>query len=149
MDAIFDHHAVLLVEDNPDDALLMRSAWRSAGITNRLPHVSDGEQALEYLHGRGVYADRQKYPFPIAVFLDLKMPRIDGLEVLASIRADPKLRHLHVDILSASARSADVEKALELGANGYIVKPSRVEDLVEMVRAWRTLATYKKYVLSS
>ena len=147
MDTTFDHHAILLVEDNPDDTLLMKSAWKSAGIPNPMPNVSDGEQALEYLHGRGIYADREKYPFPVAVFLDLKMPRVDGLEVLASIRAEPKLRHLHVDILSASARNADVEKALGLGANGYIVKPSRVEDLVEMVRAWRTLARYKMYVM--
>jgi two-component system response regulator len=149
METDFDHHAVLLVEDNPDDALLMKSAWKSAGVINRLPTVSDGEQALDYLHGRGVFADRTKYPFPVAVFLDLKMPRVDGLEVLASIRADDRLRHLHVEILSASARTADVEKALCLGANGYIVKPSRVEDLVEMVRAWRTLARYKRYVLVS
>lgn len=147
MDAVFDHHAVLLVEDNPDDALLMKSAWKAAGNTNAMPTVSDGEQALEYLNGSGIYADRQKYPFPIAVFLDLKMPRMDGLEVLAAIRANSKLRYLHVDVLSASARNADVEKALGLGANGYIVKPSRVEDLVEMVRAWRTLARYKMYVL--
>jgi CheY-like chemotaxis protein len=148
MSVDFDHHAVLLVEDNSDDALLMKSAWKSAGITNRLPIVSDGEQALDYLNGRGEFADRVKYPFPVAVFLDLKMPRIDGLEVLAEIRRTAGLRHLHVDVLSASARSADVERAIELGANGYIVKPSRVEDLVEMLRAWRTLAKYKMYAVS-
>jgi CheY-like chemotaxis protein len=147
MDTVFDHHAVLLVEDNPDDALLMKSAWKSAGITNRMPIVTDGEQALGYLHGHGIYADREKYPFPIAVFLDLKMPRMDGLEVLAAIRENSRLRHLQIDVLSASARHADVEKALSLGANSYIVKPSRVEDLVEMVRAWRALARYKMYVL--
>lgn len=147
MQANFDHHAVLLVEDNPDDALLMKSAWKAAGNTNVMPIVSDGEQALEYLNGMGIYTDREKYPFPVAVFLDLKMPRMDGLEVLAAIRQNSKLRHLHVDVLSASARNADVEKALGLGANGYIVKPSRVEDLVEMVRAWKTLARYKMYVL--
>jgi CheY-like chemotaxis protein len=148
MSVDFDHHAVLLVEDNSDDALLMKSAWKSAGITNRLPIVSDGEQALDYLNGRGEFADRVKYPFPVAVFLDLKMPRIDGLDVLAEIRRTAGLRHLHVDVLSASARSADVERAIELGANGYIVKPSRVEDLVEMLRAWRTLAKYKMYAVS-
>jgi CheY-like chemotaxis protein len=141
----FDHHAVLLVEDNSDDALLMKSAWRTAGITNRLPIVSDGEQALDYLNGRGEFVDREKFPFPVAVFLDLKMPRIDGLEVLAEIRRTPRLKFLHVDVLSASARGADVEKAIELGANGYIVKPGRVEDLVEMLRAWKTLAKYKMF----
>jgi len=147
MDSIFDHHAVLLVEDNPDDALLMESAWKSARIRNRLPVVSDGEQALAYLNGMGIYADRDQYPFPVAVFLDLKLPRIDGLDVLAAIRENPQLQHLHVDVLSASARSADVEKALRLGANSYIVKPSRVEDLVEMLSAWRSLARFNMYVL--
>ena len=149
MEVEFDHHAVLLVEDNPDDALLMESAWKSARIRNRLPVVTDGEQALAYLNGTGVYADRDIYPFPIAVFLDLKLPRIDGLEVLASIRQNPQLRHLHVDVLSASARSADVEKAIGLGANSYIVKPSRVEELVEMLSAWRALARFKLYVVPS
>ena len=147
MDTSFDHHAVLLVEDNEDDAFLMKSAWKSAGNTNRMPVVSNGEEALDYLRGNGEFADREKHPFPVAIFLDLKMPRMDGLEVLAAIRGDTKLKHLHVDILSASARTADVEKALELGANSYIVKPSRVDDLVAMVRAWKTLATYKMFVL--
>ncbi len=147
MEAEFDHHAVLLVEDNPDDALLMQSGWKMAGIRNRLPVVEDGEQALAYLNGTGIYADREKYPFPVAVFLDLKLPRIDGLDVLAAIRSNPQLRHLHVDVLSASARSADVEKALGLGANSYLVKPSRVESLVEMLSAWKTLARFNSYVL--
>jgi CheY-like chemotaxis protein len=145
MEADFDHHAVLLVEDNPDDSLLMESAWKAAKIRNRLPVVSDGEQALAYLNGSGIYADRDKYPFPVAVFLDLKLPRIDGLDVLAAIRENPNLRHLHVDVLSASARTADVERALRLGANSYIVKPSRVEDLVEMLCAWRSLARFNMY----
>jgi CheY-like chemotaxis protein len=147
MDIDFDHHAVLLVEDNPDDALLMENAWRSAGIRNRLPVVDDGEKALSYLNGTGIYADREKYPFPIAVFLDLKLPRIDGLDVLSAIRGNPQLHHLHVDVLSASARGADVEKALGLGANSYIVKPSRVEELVEMLSAWHSLARFKMYVI--
>lgn len=147
MESDFDHHAVLLVEDNPDDALLMQTAWKSAGIPNRLPLVEDGEQALAYLNGTGSYADREKYPFPVAVFLDLKLPRIDGLDVLTAIRSNPQLRHLHVDVLSASARNADVEKALALGANSYLVKPSLVEELVEMLSAWKTLARFKMYVL--
>jgi CheY-like chemotaxis protein len=147
MESDFDHHVVLLVEDNPDDALLMESAWKAARIRNRMPVVSDGEQALAYLNGTGKYADRDKYPFPIAVFLDLKLPRIDGLDVLAAIRQDSQLCHLHVDVLSASARSADVEKALSLGANSYIVKPSRVEALVEMLSAWRSLAQFKMFVV--
>ena len=145
MEDHFDHHAVLLVEDNGDDALLMQSAWRAAGIRNHMPIVTDGEQALAYLNGTGVYADREKYPLPVAVFLDLKLPRIDGLDVLAAIRASPTLRMLHVEVLSASARTADVERALTLGANSYIVKPSRFQDLVSMLTAWKTLAAFKMY----
>ena len=83
----------------------------------------------------------------MAVFLDLKLPRIDGLDVLAAVRGNPQLRHLHVDVLSASARGVDVEKALALGANSYIVKPSRVEELVEMLSAWHSLARFKMYVV--
>lgn len=147
MDLDFDHHPVLLVEDNPDDAMLMESAWKAARIRNRLPVANDGEQALAYLQGTGVYADRDQYPFPVAVFLDLKLPRIDGLDVLAAIRQDPQLRLLHVDVLSASARNVDVERALGLGANSYLVKPSRVEDLVSMLAAWRSLARFKMYVV--
>jgi CheY-like chemotaxis protein len=147
VDSNFDHHAVLLVEDNPDDAFLMKAAWRNAGIRNRLFVVEDGEQALAYLNGDGEYSDREKHPFPVAVFLDLKLPRIDGMDVLAAIRANAQLRHLHVDVLSASARTADVEKALGLGANSYLVKPSRVEELVEMLSAWHRLARFNMYVL--
>lgn len=147
MESCLDHYPVLLVEDNPDDALLMQSAWKSARIPNRLPLVTDGEKALAYLHGTGIYADRQTHPFPIAVFLDLKLPRIDGLEVLAAIRQSPQLRHLQVDVLSASIREADVEKALSLGANSYIVKPSRMDELIEMVASWRTLGRFKRFVL--
>ena len=73
--------------------------------------------------------------------------RIDGLEVLAAIRRNPNLRHLHVDVLSASAREADVRRANELGANSYIVKPSRVQELIEMLTAWRTLARFKMYAV--
>jgi CheY-like chemotaxis protein len=147
MDSEFDHHAVLLVEDNADDALLMQSAWRAAGMRNQMPIVYDGEQALAYLNGNGVYANRERFPIPISVFLDLKLPRIDGLDVLAAIRRTPELRQLNVDVLSASARGADVEKALALGANSYLVKPSRVEGLVEMLRAWHALAKFKMFVV--
>lgn len=147
METPFDHHTVLLTEDNADDALLMQSAWRAAAIRNPLALVTDGEQALAYLNGVGEFADRLRFPFPVAMFLDLKLPRIDGLDVLAAIRASPTLRHLHVDVLSASARTADVEKAVQIGANSYIIKPSRFEELVEMLAAWRSLARFRTYVM--
>lgn len=147
MDVDFDHNVVLLVEDNPDDATLMKMAWKSAGLKNRLIHVTDGEQALHYLQGIKKYHDRQEYPYPIAMFLDLKLPRVDGLDVLAAIRAEPQFRHLSVDVLSASVRDADVQKALELGANSYLVKPSRFASLVEMLKSWHSLAQTRMFVI--
>lgn len=147
MEVPFDHHTVLLAEDNADDALLMESAWDAAKIKNPLRLVTDGEQALAYLNGSGDFSNREKNPFPVAMFLDLKLPRIDGLDVLAAIRASPELRHLHVDVLSASARNVDVEKALRLGANSYIIKPSRFQELVGMLSAWAALARYRTYVV--
>lgn len=145
----FDHHAVLLAEDSEDDAMLMTKAWQTAGLHNPLRVVIDGEQALAYLHGHAPYANRADHPFPIAMFLDLKLPRIDGLDVLAAIRDTPELRRLSVDVLSASVRKADVERALELGANSYLVKPSRFDSLVGMLRAWHTLARCRIFDVSN
>lgn len=149
MELAFDHHAVLLADDSPDDTMLMRKAWRNAGLENPLIVVHDGEQALAYLNGHGPYGDRDKFPFPIAMFLDLKLPRVDGLDVLRAIRDVPDLRSLSVEVLSASARANDVEKALELGANSYLVKPSRFEALVGMLRAWQTLARGRMFAIPS
>jgi CheY-like chemotaxis protein len=143
----FDHHAVLLAEDSSDDATLMMEAWQTAGVPNVLRLVNDGEQTLAYLNGEGAYANRAEHPFPISLFLDLKLPRVDGLEVLATIKRSPKLRQLNVDILSASARSNDIEAALGLGANSYLVKPSRFESLVAMLKAWHGLARHRMFVV--
>ena len=86
------------------------------------------------------FDDRQQYPFPIVVFLDLNMPKKNGLEVLAWIRSQPELKKLVVHVLTASVRSTDVERAFELGANSYLIKPSRFDVLVEMIKAWLTMA---------
>lgn len=147
MQVEFDHYAVLLAEDSPDDALLMLKAWKTAGLKNRLCHVEDGEQAVAYLKGQGTYADREQHPFPISMFLDLKLPRIDGLDVLAEVRATPHLSRLNVDVLSASVRSSDIDRALELGANSYLVKPSRFDSLVTMLRGWQTVALCRMFFI--
>jgi CheY-like chemotaxis protein len=141
----FNRQTVLLVEDNDDDVFLMQSMFRKSGIPNPLEIATDGEQAIAYLKGEGTYGDRQKYPQPVIVLLDLNMPRKSGLEVLEWIRRQNSLRRLTVHILSASDRSVDVERAFDLGANAYIVKPGRIQALVEMLKAWHTFAQFSVF----
>lgn len=126
--------AVLLVEDNPDDAFLIRRAFKKAGLANPLQVVGDGEQAVAYLGGEGEYADRTRYPLPALLLLDLKLPRQDGLEVLAWLRQQPMLKRIVVVILTSSKEFTDIDKAYEMGANSYLVKPVGFDSLVDMVR---------------
>jgi CheY-like chemotaxis protein len=135
----FNQQTILLVDDNEDDVVIMRNSFTQAEIPNPVQSLPDGEEAIAYLKGEGRYQDRHRHPFPVVVFLDLNMPKKNGLEVLQWIREQPKLRTLTVHILSASSRSADVERAFELGANSYLIKPSRVQALVAMLKAWHTI----------
>lgn len=146
----FGRQTILLVDDNPDDVFIMRNAFKKAEVSNPLQTVGDGEEAVSYLKGEGIYVDRRVHPFPIVMFLDLNMPRKNGLEVLAWIREqnEPRLKHLTVHILTASTRLADVDRAFELGANSYLVKPSRVEDLLQLIRAWHCLTRFSGFPVS-
>jgi len=121
---------ILLAEDSDDDVFLMERAYKKAKLTNPLKIVSDGEQALAYLRGEGVYADRDQYPFPGLLLLDIKMPRMNGLEVLSAIRQDPQLRRLVVIVLTASNLDQDVNRAFDLQTNSYLVKPSDTDGMV-------------------
>jgi CheY-like chemotaxis protein len=132
---------ILLAEDSEDDIFLMERAFKKAKLSNPLRVVSDGEQALAYLKGEGVYADRDKYPFPALLLLDIKMPRMNGLELLQAIRKDPKLRRLVVIFLTASNLDQDVNRAFDLQANSYLVKPSDTDGMVD------TLDKVKSYWL--
>jgi CheY-like chemotaxis protein len=125
---------VLVAEDNPDDALLLRRALAKAGIVARLKIVSDGEEMLLYLQAKGAYADRSACPMPSLIILDLKMPRRDGLEVLAWMAENPELSVVPKIVLSASNLENDVRNAYNLGANTYFVKPTTFEELVETMR---------------
>ncbi len=139
----FQYQTILLAEDNDNDICIMRRAFDRAGITNPLQVVTDGEQAIAYLEGQVPYLDRTRYPLPVVLLLDLKMPKLNGLEVLEWARQRPELEHLTVHVLSASSRAVDVGRASQLGANAYIIKPSRFEDLVAMLKAWHTLAQFQ------
>jgi CheY-like chemotaxis protein len=132
---------ILLAEDSEDDIFLMERAFKKAKLSNPLRVVSDGEQALAYLKGEGAYADRDKYPFPALLLLDIKMPRMNGLELLQAIRQDPKLRRLVVIFLTASNLDQDVNRAFDLQANSYLVKPSDTDGMVD------TLDKVKSYWL--
>ena len=114
---------ILLAEDNPDDALLTTYALKESNLCNKIVHVQDGVEALDYLFATGVHAGRKADDLPAVVLLDLKLPRIDGLEVLRRIRADARTAVLPVVVLTTSRESLDLRQAYSLGANSYIRKP--------------------------
>lgn len=129
---------LLLVEDNDDDVVLMRRAIRSAGIENAVQVVEDGQVAIEYLMGNGVFADRQAHPLPGIVLLDLKLPRVSGLEVLEWIRNNPGTRSLVVIVLTSSNQPSDMRKAYQLGANSFVVKPGDFEQLQDFAKSFKS-----------
>ena len=130
---------ILHVEDEANDVMLVGLAFKKTGSPAVIQVVNDGEQAIEYLTGTGPYADRQLYPFPNLLLLDLKLPRVSGLELLAWLRGRDDLRRLPAVMLTSSPQAADVNKAYDLGVNSYLVKPSALDDLVTTVR---TLSAY-------
>ncbi len=126
---------ILLAEDNEDEVFLLQQAIKKAKVAICLHVVSNGLEAQSYLKGDGAYANREQYPFPDILLLDLNMPRMNGFEVLQWLRGDKQCRGLVVHILTASARDTDVDRAYELGANSYIIKPARVDQLTAFVTA--------------
>lgn len=131
MDASF---TILILEDNQDDMNLLEVALRREGITSPVQVVRDGEEAIEYLCGNGRYGDRVKFPFPKVIFTDLKMPRMGGFEVLEWVRRHPECSVIPVIILSDSKLASDIKKAYQMGANAYLCKPARIEDMQQMVK---------------
>jgi two-component system response regulator len=124
---------ILLVEDNPDDVELTLRAFRKSNIANDVVVARDGVEALDYLFGTGTHADRAGAPLPQVVLLDLKLPRIDGLQVLERVRANPKTKLLPVVILTSSTEERDLAIGYSLGANSYIRKPVDFQAFVEAV----------------
>jgi CheY-like chemotaxis protein len=125
-------HSVLLVEDNPNDVELTMSALKEARLANEIIVANDGEQALDYLLRRGRHADRTSAN-PAVILLDLKMPKVDGHEVLRQIRADPYLRLIPVVILTSSREEKDLYSSYDKGANAYVVKPVDFEDFISAI----------------
>jgi CheY-like chemotaxis protein len=126
---------ILLVEDDPNDQLLIRRAFGKARLMNPLRIVEDGDAAVAYLAGEGVHADRMASPLPTLILLDLKLPRRSGLEVLAWLRSQPgRLGRMPVVVLTSSRENLDVDRAYQLGANSYLVKPVDFDGLLDLVR---------------
>jgi CheY-like chemotaxis protein len=127
--------SILLVEDDPNDVLLIHRAFERAKVLNPLRVLPDGDEAIRYLAGLGPYADRAVHPLPALMLLDLKLPRRGGLEVLGWVRDQPGLRRLPVVVLSSSRRTEDVSRAYDLGANSYLVKPVGFKPLLALIRS--------------
>ena len=124
---------VLYVEDDDNDVLLMRRAWTWVGVEHPLQVVSDGREALAYLAGEAPYANRVDYPLPCLVLLDLKMPKMSGLDVLRWIRSQPAIVALHVVVFSSSKLPIDINAAHALRIDAYVVKPGTYDEWVAMV----------------
>jgi two-component system, response regulator len=125
---------ILLVEDNPDDVDLTLRAFEKNNISNKVIVVKDGVEALDYLHGTGIYAGRDVKDLPVVILLDLKLPKINGKEVLRSIRQDEFTRLIPVVVLTSSAEQKDVVEGYKLGANSYIRKPVDFEQFTEAIK---------------
>jgi|ERR1041384_8280200 CheY-like chemotaxis protein len=126
---------ILLVEDDANDTFFLQYAFEQAGITDLLQVVPDGLQAMDYLAGKGPYADRAKFPFPCLVLLDLKLPVRMGLDVLRWIKEQAEMRSLLVVVLSSSAETHEVDEAYRLGARSYLLKPLSVQKRFAMATA--------------
>ena len=124
---------ILLVEDNPSHTELVMHSFREHRFANHIYHVSDGEAALDYLFRRGDYADPEKSPRPHLILLDLRIPRVDGLEVLREIKTNDKLCHIPVVVLTTSEADADVARAYEHRANSYLLKPVDFQKFTQLM----------------
>ncbi|MGC9471990.1 MAG: response regulator [Bacteroidales bacterium] len=125
---------ILLVEDNPHDAELAMRTLKKSRLANHVVHVSDGEQALDFLFARGKFSDRQKTDHPKMILLDLKLPRVDGMEVLKAVKLNPRTRVIPIVVLTSSREEKDIIESYKLGVNSYLVKPVDFDKFVEVVK---------------
>src|SRR5207247_5068700 len=125
---------VLVAADDPGDVFLLQRAFTIAEIPTTLHFVRDGQEAIDYLDGKKRYADRQAFPLPDLMLLDLKMPKMNGFDVLNWVRQQPGLKRLLITVLTSSDQPQDINRAYDLGANSYLLKPHSSEHLCELVK---------------
>jgi chemotaxis family two-component system response regulator Rcp1 len=137
---------ILLVEDSENDILITKRAWKKGHIKNPLHIVNDGEEAISFLRREGRHSEA---PAPSLILLDLKMPRMDGFEVLSEIKKDQRTKSIPVIVLTSSNRSSDIDRAYELGCNSYIVKPVNFEKFINAIvglsHYWLEICTIPSY----
>lgn len=136
---LYEKSTILLVDNNPSSELLLQEVMNGSSIAQPIQSVRNGEEAIHYLEGKGRFHDREVYPFPRVLILDLKMPKISGFELLKWVRSHANWRRLPVIIFTCSQDRRDMTKAYDLGANSYLLKPSKWDDLVATLR---TIQTY-------
>lgn len=133
---------ILLVEDDRDDIFIFQRALKAARIINPVTIVKNGQEAIDYLSHGGRYTDQAEYPLPFVIFLDLKLPYLDGFEVLSWIRKQPALEPIVVVVLTGSDETRDHQRAYALGARSYLVKPPEAEDINQFINSmtsyWRS-----------
>ena len=125
---------ILLVEDNSSDADLTMRALRKSNIANHILHVKDGAEALDFIFAKGKYSERAKDKMPKLILLDLKMPKVDGIQVLEKIKSDPRFKNIPVVILTSSKEDPDIQKCYALGANSYITKPVESDNFFTVIK---------------
>jgi CheY-like chemotaxis protein len=125
---------VLVAEDDPSDVFFLRRAFSLAGLPAALHFVRDGQEAIDYLEGGKQFSDRDAYPLPDLMLLDLKMPRLNGFDVLDWLRSKPGLNRLLVAVLTSSDQPQDINRAYDLGANSYLLKPHSAEQLADLIK---------------
>lgn len=130
-----NHVEILLVEDNPHDAELALRALKKNKVANQIVVVTDGEEALDFVFARGAYSQRKIENSPRVILLDLKLPKVDGLEVLKAIKSDPRTQSIPVVVLTSSKEEKDIVRSYRLGVNSYIVKPVDFDKFVEAVKS--------------
>lgn len=125
---------ILIADDDNEDVLLMREALEESKLLNRIEVVENGEELLDYLYNRGEYSDREKYPSPSLILLDLNMPKKDGREALTEMKKDESLRKIPVIVLTTSSSDKDILRSYDLGASGFVTKPVTFDSLVNAIK---------------